>query len=495
MKPTLPLIAAILLGQSLQQAGAQFVPTVPARPDCTTNITTWFNNGMITKNGLVKPANSLIFDDSTPCEFHKWSWQMFLWLTSPKTQPGQYVFNSSSFWNVDENGAVTNEVVLNVRNRKADESYERTQQAGTDAVLMDQDGSLVYYGVHINDVYKYLIQGHANGQLTDITVFPTNAAQLNSISNYAANLTPSVTIKQGQALAMELKTSWVELSDGMNAADYITVTMPIPVFTELSDSYRQWNGSDYTNATLALAGFHVVGSAKGHPEMIWSTFEHINNAPNNDFVYHGATDIVANTSFKDGQSISTDWQFYGYDADATNRTTFNPTWAPSTATMKQVNVERMTRVTFGAKSPTELIVAQPNETIARSSTVHAFPWGNHPTDLENNTLIVSLNQNILGQLADGDVRKNYALVGTIWTDGGKLPGEQVFKKVGNATQRLTYERGSLFLANSTMETYTQTDLGNQNCFDCHAGLGKEPYDPFGDISHIYGIVKTYLSPQ
>jgi membrane associated rhomboid family serine protease len=25
---------------------------------------------------------------------------------------------------------------------------------------------------------------------------------------------------------------------------------------------------------------HVVGSVKGHPEMIWSTFEHVSNTPN-----------------------------------------------------------------------------------------------------------------------------------------------------------------------------------------------------------------------
>jgi hypothetical protein len=41
------------------------------------------------------------------------------------------------------------------------------------------------------------------------------------------------------------------------------------------------NGQKTVN--LAMVGMHVVGSTKGHPEMIWATFEHIGNAPNDDY--------------------------------------------------------------------------------------------------------------------------------------------------------------------------------------------------------------------
>jgi len=30
---------------------------------------------------------------------------------------------------------------------------------------------------------------------------------------------------------------------------------------------------------------HVVGTVKGHPEMVWATFEHVNNAPNEAYPY------------------------------------------------------------------------------------------------------------------------------------------------------------------------------------------------------------------
>ena len=36
---------------------------------------------------------------------------------------------------------------------------------------------------------------------------------------------------------------------------------------------------------MALVGMHVVGSTAGHPEMIWATFEHKNNAPNSSYTY------------------------------------------------------------------------------------------------------------------------------------------------------------------------------------------------------------------
>jgi len=51
---------------------------------------------------------------------------------------------------------------------------------------------------------------------------------------------------------------------------------------------------------LAMTGMHVVGSTAGHPEMIWATFEHLANAPNDAYSYRnaggGVTSITRDTA-------------------------------------------------------------------------------------------------------------------------------------------------------------------------------------------------------
>src|SRR4026207_2120286 len=43
----------------------------------------WFSSGKATENGLVVPANSVTFGHNNNCDFYRWSWQMFSWITSP----------------------------------------------------------------------------------------------------------------------------------------------------------------------------------------------------------------------------------------------------------------------------------------------------------------------------------------------------------------------------------------------------------------------------
>src|SRR6185503_4063346 len=43
----------------------------------------WFASGTPSENGLVVPANSVLFPHNNNCDFYQWSWQMFSWMTSP----------------------------------------------------------------------------------------------------------------------------------------------------------------------------------------------------------------------------------------------------------------------------------------------------------------------------------------------------------------------------------------------------------------------------
>ena len=85
---------------------------LPLPPDagstCSTSLSvvefnSWFDSGAVTLNGLVKPANSVLFPNVPNCSFYKWSEQMFLWLTSPAPPSyggGGLVMNTPVFYDV-----------------------------------------------------------------------------------------------------------------------------------------------------------------------------------------------------------------------------------------------------------------------------------------------------------------------------------------------------------------------------------------------------------
>jgi hypothetical protein len=427
-----------------------YVAAVPNEPAKSCELTksefkSWFVKDTIVANGVVSSANSLTDPFKNNCDFYKWSWRMFLWHFSPKDD--SYVYDTAPFYDLEGENLVIDGKQTKVRGGK----LEREGQAGlVSGVLMSQkagltpNGSIVYYAIHVNDVYGYMVSGQKEGKL-DLTQFPTTKKELDMIIKYAKEV-HNVDIKDGKSLTMELKSSWIKLPKKADKSKYITITADVPKFTKTNDKEWVWDGSTYeNNVTLAMVGYHVVGSAAGHPEMIWATFEHNNNVPDVNYYYVDSNGEVKEkkTLNEDGTPIEKGWTF-------TNDTT-----KMNASNQMHMELENNT------------ITAQTNQTISPSSTMRTHPWGNKP-DAEsavNNTEIISINRNVSSMLIDGDVRKNYFLVGATWTSNG-VPG------VGN---QLPVVDGSKVLANSTMETYFQY----KNCFDCHKGGN------LGGLSHIY----------
>lgn len=436
---------------------AQATTVPPVEKTCVvTNdeFASWFADGSISKNGLVKPADSLKpLDDN--CDFHKWSWQMFLWITSP-VDYGRLVLDSTSFFDLSENNNLVSNAPGNtnkpsVRGGK----IERLGQAGiVNGALISQnvgitpEGSLVYYAIHVNDVYAYFASGVNSGdpELKKMKQFPTTEVDLRRITTYAKR-TYGAEINNPNALTMELKSSWVRVGDGMDASQYITVKADIPKYEKKSATEWTWDGTSLEKgATLAMVGIHVVGSVKGHPEMIWATFEHVNNAPNADFQYKDSDgSVTTHSSFNsDGTAKKKKWLFF------------------DDGTKKSANQMRM-------ELEGKDLIAEKNMTIGPSNTYRTHAWGNISGAIEENTSILSLNESILGKLETGDIRKNYILIGSVWTTNG-VPG------VGD--QKPVYQ-GSKKLANATMETYFQY----KQCFDCHQG------GEINGLSHIFSEIK------
>jgi hypothetical protein len=351
------------------------------------------------------------------------------------------------------------------------------EQAGSvGAVLLSQKNSVVYYTTVVNDVYAWFLTGVSNGAINTNNQFPTTQSDLNQITTYAAQY--GVTLSDANALAMEAKLSWVDASTLSNSSAYITASAEVPVFN--TSSSTSWPQTTTTVATLALLGIHVVGTSNGHPEMIWSTFEHFDNTPNGTYQYVNTAGVTTTVN----QSTSGSWVL-----------TANGSSGP-------FNVAHANYLS----APT--INAQSGQTISGSDTLRVYPFGVAPTGIPNqndatpaiaNTEVISLNNSVLAQLASGDVRGNYYFVGSTWTFDGFAPTYPYPVVIAQPNPNTNgAELGTSYLTNSTMETYQQAtgSSASTNCFSCHnvGGGPSQPSTPATTaVSHIYSSLLPLFS--
>jgi hypothetical protein len=352
---------------------------------------------------------------------------------------------------------------------------------------MSQNCSLVYYGISVNDVYAYFLTGVKDGAITPGTTFPTTAADLAQITGFAA-AHGGVTFPDPNALAIVVKTAWVEAPTLPNPGDYVTMLATVPAYTPDGTSPCQNPPSNPTTLVasgqktvqLALVGMHVAGSAAGHPEMVWATFEHFGNTPNDQFSYFNTSD----QEIKVLRATAGNWLFSSANA------------------ADPFNVPRMS-----FDSNTSNIVATVGNTVGPSNTLRSKPWGGaidasanpgaqpfiNGDSAASNTEVISIDNSVLGMMPAGDVRASYFLTGATWTINGLPPvnqGAGINFPGGVAV-------GASQLANSTLETYFQGDphFGTGlNCFDCHShGNSLNPADPNG-LSHIFSVLAPLKTP-
>ncbi|WPU97005.1 hypothetical protein SNE25_15900 [Mucilaginibacter sabulilitoris] len=338
---------------------------------------------------------------------------------------------------------------------------ESEEGQATNDALMTKNGALVYYLSFVNDVYAYYLTGAKNGQISG-SQFPTTAAARDSICAIArAN---HITLPDSNALAMELKTSWVEASTLADPENYVTVNASIPTYDTTSS--KQWLPKGEKIAKMALVGIHIVGSVAGHPEMVWATFEHQNNTPNASFQYVDINKKIVTVPQQEG----TNWLFNANAADT------------------PYNVSHM-------KAYGDTIKAKIGHNISPSNTLQALPWGSAMDSVTNqqdkssaasNSEIISINNTIHQLLVGNDIRKNYILIGATWTDGGAAPTGISYGS--DTTSGVSI--GTSVLANSTMETYFQSP--KNSCFTCHSNGPANPVLFPDTLSHIYSKLQPLI---
>ncbi len=430
----------------------------------------WFSAGQVKENAPVVPADSFAFPpvENTLCDFYHWGAQMFLWLTSPDGGGGQ-VFDSAGFYDVvarpgggfafaPSSGSAPN--AMQLRGTKP-EDIGNTGQAGGHDVLISQAKALTYYGIHANDIFADYRTGQYNGLFKDTPLaenFPDSREDMEFLQTRLG-----VTYDDPEVMTMELKTSWVPAAS-VAAADYVTIQARVPSFDK-SDP-KNWKLTGTEIMELAMVGMHIAAPVHGHPELVWSTFEHVSAAPIAPYYYLDTGGAV--TAWN--PETASKWIYFPEGGQLPPQIT--PLAKTGTATGN--------------------IIASGDQQIGPVTVAQLNPWGLAPAadgaadktqTATDNTDLVSLNaslRNILFPI--GDVRANYLQAGGIWTVQGQLPS-------GGTDPAI---RGGDRLANSTMETFHQYPNENngfvaENCFFCHndssgtgAGVG---------MSHIFGTLQ------
>ena len=415
-----PFVAAVLVLMAVLAAAP-----AAAETGCTAS-SSWVN----------KPTLPESLDETNHCNFARFSWQSFLALMQPSGgSNNQLVFENYMSWDA-----------LFVPDGQQPAPWghspwpltlgELTKQAGSGNDLIAQSLNEVQFDIGVNrPMYEYIKY---------FKLYNANCFNQGGVEGTIGNIhmPPDTSPFTGQG-SIELKTAWLPMSPCDPSKYHCT--------TALVNSQP---------VSVALIGIHIVHKLPDHQEWIWSSFEHINNAPDCARVIPPAPGYTTWNFFRNGfvpvGSACPSCPNDGSKCDPTRQcnTFINEYTAPNICRTQQL------------------------------LSLTCNPGGAQSDDLND---VVCLNPSVWDLLPQGSVWRNYMLVGTIWFKPGMTsPGATGQSQVGNLT-----------LANTAMETYTQAT----NCFGCHNSKFKK-FDNttpnttgHADFSHIFNRIQALRGPE
>lgn len=291
--------------------------------------------------------------------------------------------------------------------------------------LVDRNLNFALFDVRMNAIEVDYILGNELDTKAGQEAFDARGDKVSFPTGFYADETART---GGLPGAVELKATWRILLREKRDDFTRYYHQPARVFVPGSENV---SGEDICfEATLGLVAFHLIQRTSGPPrqdqDWMWSTFEHIDNAPLADDpaaadTFQASTDQCASSS-TDG------WSF------------FNPACTDCTANEPPALREGESSYLWNA-SP---------------------PWAaRYATDDQYGTQVVACRE-IYSETADlnalyherleGTVWTNYRLINTQWQGGIEDPETEN----GNIPR---------FLGNPVVETYIQ---GSSSCLECHA---------------------------
>lgn len=408
----------IFIGFVLNACNTKNTDTVESSQLCTAPAD-WFSGDSIPEPN---PQNIPV----TNCDFHKISYQYFLWLTEP-VDSGKLRFETM-FSDASINPDVKNPTY---------HVLGGVQQAESNGILVDKNGRAVYTSLIINDVYR-------NWVIENNLYIPDSLYDFHDTSDFPIG-------------SMSIKASWKIVGNGEDMSNYYTTTADIQLLANVNGKVViPENPKIQHNVKVALVGLHIAIVVNGHPEFIWATFENKYNAP----------------TFKPEQTMNepvSDSNFTFYDAGT----------IAADCNVNNAFTLKLDEATQKLSPITQAALQ--------------FKDGGGSDNNQNN--INMLNESVHKQLPANSIWQNYFEVGAVWFDTSKAVLVPNWTPNADSLNRIT---GSVKLSNSTIETFTQSIVTQNECFSCHNTL-PVTYTPEGirilpgknaSTSHI--LLKNYL---
>jgi hypothetical protein len=409
---------------------------------------------------------------ASDCGFYMPAWQRFLNVTQPDgTAPA---FLTSPYLSFDEifapvnvagvrsSQSVAHVLTLAARNIQrpnefalSDTQFSDISQAGLRGVLIDQRGRPVYYAIHVNAEFQsFLIENN----LTTLA----GLAAINQTLPFPTGI-------------LELKSAWMIVDNIGSAPNYFVVPAKVPhyivangVVTPKIDATTHQPVMD--DVFVAMIALHVVFTLPGHPEMIWSTFEHIHVDPaTGEEKRDNAPAASANPS-KTPPNTPIDSSNYPLYKAGTIASAANLPIDPKV--LADHFDETSQSFTKGGTLQTSVYRPYPGSKTDGDGT------DPHAADEDDEVILINQNIAKMFKAANSpasDLRQNYRLVGAVWINNPDrdFKANRSFKDPLNLS---TDDDSSMLagegrLGSTAIESFTEFEdtmpNGRPNCFSCH----------------------------
>jgi hypothetical protein len=317
-----------------------------------------------------------------------------------------------------------------------EESFNEPFKTGP---LIDQQGHYAIFDILMNrQMFDYITAHHLN----------TKAGQMSAVnSGLLVDFPPGHNDPDGTFGAFMLKVSWkILVPDEIRAKNFHMVKALVLMPPGDPKAKRPC-----LPETLGLIGFHAVHKTASRPQWIWTSFEHKQNVPDKN-------EVAAN-------KLDGPYNFFSIscknDCPAPNATPPRP-WDPDPA----------------------LELRFRKDDSFKSQIVREIPLTNAAKNVNK----------IFHSMLQGTVWENYVLLSTQWPSAFSCTSlhSQSFEAPAPKTDFLKQpdmncSPAPTFLANSTLETYSQGDvpLASSSCIACHGnavGFQTRPsYPKLGDV--------------
>jgi hypothetical protein len=382
---------------------------------------------------------------------------------------------------------------------------DNQEEAGDGFELLDVGGVMTSYDIRVNGAFFDYVNTN--------NLYTKTALKAQETAFQANSKTGGIWLPAGDGStnegAIEIKTAWRNYSSTAG-------TCPSDIMhCETDEDGTEWG----------LVGFHLVQKSVDQTAFVWSTFEHVGNAPDclsrnsNPIAQNPVDPTTSGSTINVNKNITalkdvTGWSYFDYERYLKD--------VKASGILMDNNCPYPTKTTESDPLCLTSPVDGSGWQQVNVCRVQALPvtdaCKNSMTDPTNLSTIACLNQSVQQNFPStlASKWKYYELVGMEWMfdgstgDGAMTTGCFTYDEADGANACPNYPHkgggelgipnysrdGSTQMANTTMETWTQADMfleyapgktvSAADCFACHQ---PQTTSYQGDMSHLFGRIQ------